>query len=145
MQDSIRIPVAFCLRVDDVGWHNGADDRYSSRPSRTGIPRKHVPADYRALHELGKALNMKISCSLVLGEWDKDNVLRGGFGEACADYLINHGYDNDLLHIGVPDTFVTHGTPDQLYQMLGMDAESIAEKIIEKLQQEDGKADERKA
>ena len=75
----------------------------------------------------------------------EDNVLRGGFGEACADYLINHGYDNDLLHIGVPDTFVTHGTPDQLYQMLGMDAESIAEKIIEKLQQEDGKADERKA
>ncbi len=77
MQDSIRIPVAFCLRADDVGWHNGDDDRYFSRPSRTGIPRKHVPADYRALHELGKALNMKISCSLVLAEWDKDNLLRG--------------------------------------------------------------------
>jgi 1-deoxy-D-xylulose-5-phosphate synthase len=67
----------------------------------------------------------------------EDNVLRGGFGEACADYLMKNGYRNDLLHIGVPDSYVTHGTPDQLYRMLGMDAESIAKSILEKLQQED--------
>ena len=48
-----------------------------------------------------------------------------------------NGYRNDLLHIGVPDSYVTHGTPDQLYRMLGMDAESIAKSILEKLQQED--------
>ena len=77
MLNKIKVPVALQLRVDDVAWHNGSDDRYSSRPSRTGIPRKHVPADYQALHELGKALDMKICCSLVIGEWDKDNLLRG--------------------------------------------------------------------
>ena len=67
----------------------------------------------------------------------EDNVLRGGFGEAVADYLMTNGYGNDLLHIGVQDAFVTHGTPDQLYHMLGMDAESVAKRISDMLQQED--------
>ena len=77
MKDTIRIPVAIQLRVDDVAWHNGPDERHLNRPSRSGIPRKHQPQDYRMLQELGKALNMKVNCSLVIGEWDKDNLLRG--------------------------------------------------------------------
>ncbi len=41
MKNSITIPVAFQIRLDDVGWHNGSDDRYCSCPSRTGLPRLH--------------------------------------------------------------------------------------------------------
>lgn len=77
MKDQIRIPVAFQIRIDDVGWHNGSDDRYCSRPSRTGLPRLHHALDYPVIQELGKALNMQINCAIVLGEWDKDNLLRG--------------------------------------------------------------------
>lgn len=77
MKNNIKIPVAFQIRVDDVGWHNGEDERCIGQPSRTGIPRNHVALDYPVIHELGKALNMKINCAIVLGEWDKDNLLRG--------------------------------------------------------------------
>ena len=77
MKDKLCVPVAIQLRVDDVAWHFGDDERYKDHPSRSGIPRMHQPMDYRALHELGKALNMKVNCSLVIGEWDKDNLLRG--------------------------------------------------------------------
>ena len=77
MKDSIKIPVAFQIRIDDVAWHNGSDDRHMGRPSRTGMPRLHCAMDYPVIHELGKALNMKICCAIVLGEWDKDNILRG--------------------------------------------------------------------
>lgn len=77
MKNSIRIPIAYQIRVDDVGWHNGADERYKNRPARSGFPRNHIPEDYLVLNELGRALNMKIGCSLVLGEWDKNNRLRG--------------------------------------------------------------------
>ena len=87
------------------------------------------PLDTDCLEEMARTHPLIITA--------EDNVLRGGFGEACADYLMKNGYRNDLLHIGVPDSFVTHGTPDQLYRMLGMDAESIAQSIYEKLQQED--------
>lgn len=77
MKNSIKIPVAIQMRVDDVGWHNGSDDRWKGQPSRSGLPRKHNVLDYGVLNEIGKAVNMKINCSLVLGEWDKDNILRG--------------------------------------------------------------------
>ena len=77
MKDPIIIPVAFQIRLDDVGWHNGSDDRYCSRPSRTGLPRLHHALDYPIIHALGKALGMQINCAIVLGEWDKDNLLRG--------------------------------------------------------------------
>jgi hypothetical protein len=77
MESKIKIPVAIQLRVDDVGWHNGRDERYKNRSSRSGLPRNHHPDDYLVLNEIGKALNMKICCALVLGEWDKDNILRG--------------------------------------------------------------------
>jgi len=77
MKNSIRIPVAMQIRVDDVGWHNAADERHLGRPSRSGFPRNHLPEDYLVLDALGRALDMKIGCSLVLGEWDKNNRLRG--------------------------------------------------------------------
>lgn len=73
----VCIPLAYQIVVDDVGWFNGWDDRCSDGPSRTGMPRKHVAEDYIALNELGKKINMKINCPLVLGEWDKGNLLRG--------------------------------------------------------------------
>jgi len=63
--------------VDDIGWHIGNDDRLKGYPPRTGVPRNHHPNDYTVLNELGKALDMRIACSLVIGEWDKNNRLRG--------------------------------------------------------------------
>lgn len=77
MERMVSIPVAYQIVVDDVGWFNGDDDRCNEGPSRTGMPRLHTAEDYHVLNELGKALDMKINCPLVLGEWDKDNVLRG--------------------------------------------------------------------
>lgn len=77
MKNKVKIPVAIQIRVDDVGWHIGADERFQNRPSRSGLPRLHNVLDYPVLNEIGKGIDMKINCSLVLGEWDKDNILRG--------------------------------------------------------------------
>ena len=77
MKNSVLLPSALQLCVDDVGWFFGRDDRYMGRPSRTGMPRKHYPEDYEALADLGKAIDMKIMCPICLAEWDKDNILRG--------------------------------------------------------------------
>jgi len=80
MKSSVILPSAIQICSDDVGWFRGADDRYAGRPSRTGMPRNHVPEDYIALNEIGKAIGQKIACPLVIGEWDKDNILRGERG-----------------------------------------------------------------
>lgn len=77
MQNEILLPTAVTVRVDDVGWFEGADGRYENRPARSGLPRRHVPDDFRVLHEIGKGLGTKILCNLVLGDWDINNRLRG--------------------------------------------------------------------
>lgn len=77
MLDKIKIPTAMQIRVDDVGWHNGRDERHINRPSRSGLPRMHHPNDFAVLNEIGKELGIKINCPLVLAEWDIKNRLRG--------------------------------------------------------------------
>ena len=73
----IKLPIGVAIRVDDVAWFEGADDRHLSRPSRSGLPRRHHPDDVRALAEVAKRLGSKIVCNIVLGEWDYKNRLRG--------------------------------------------------------------------
>lgn len=61
----------------------------------------------------------------------EDNALIGGFGE-----LFNSQYKNapyEILNFGIPDTFVEHGDVATLRKLCGIDAESIAERIMEKL------------
>ena len=75
--ENITIPLSQAIIVDDVGWFNGDDERMKNGPARSGIPRFHTPSDIEALNAIGKGLGTKIGCSLVLGEWDKNNRLRG--------------------------------------------------------------------
>jgi len=72
----VCIPAALQLVLDDIGWMKGRDERDREEPSRTGMPRTHVLADYQVVEALGKALNQKINTMLVIGEWDKNARLR---------------------------------------------------------------------
>ena len=71
------LPTAVSIRVDDVGWFEGADDRWCGRPSRSGLARRHVPEDILVLNEIGRGLGTRVLANLVLGEWDIKNRLRG--------------------------------------------------------------------
>ena len=67
----------------------------------------------------------------------EENVLKGGFGEACGDYLLAKHEDVRLIHVGVPDVYVEHGGVDQLKKTLHMDADSIVERICSALSDAD--------
>ena len=67
----------------------------------------------------------------------EENVLKGGFGEACGDYLLAKHEDVRLIHVGVPDVYVEHGGVDQLKKTLHMDADSIVERICSAMSDED--------
>lgn len=77
MKESVIIPSALQLCIDDLGWFIGHDQRYDGKPSRTGMPRRHYAEDYEIINDLGKAIDQKIMCPICLAEWDKDNILRG--------------------------------------------------------------------
>ena len=80
MEKKAILPAALILDLDDVMWHDGRDLRYIGQASRSGFPRHHVPEDYKIIDQLGRALNMKIICPICLGDWDRDNCLRGVVG-----------------------------------------------------------------
>ena len=70
------IPKPVILVIDDVGWWSGSDDSEQNGPFRTGIPRRHSPADYQALVDLGRMTGVKPLLAMVLCEWDRYNILR---------------------------------------------------------------------
>ena len=59
----------------------------------------------------------------------EDGALQGGFGSAVLEYISDKGYSIPVKRIGIPDNFVEHGTPAELYNMLGMDFQGIADTI----------------
>ncbi len=55
----------------------------------------------------------------------EDNALQGGFGSAVLEFLSDAHIKADVKRLGVPDSFVQHGTQDELKRELGLDAEGI--------------------
>lgn len=86
---NLTIPAAMQLLVDDVGWMDGTIPYWADwNPNRTGMPRKHVLADYIALNEIGRAIGMKINVLFVIGEWDRHNKLQN------VPYATKTGWDH---------------------------------------------------
>ena len=79
------------------------------------------PLDEKILHEVGKTFDKVITI--------EDGVIQGGFGSAVLEFFADNGYRVQTKRLGIPDTFVEHGTPDELYSMLGLDTEGIANSI----------------
>ena len=76
------------------------------------------PLDEEMLHE-------------VFGKFKKiitieDGTVVGGFGSAILEFMNKHGYKADVHIMGIPDRLVEHGTPKELYNEIGLDANGIA-------------------
>ena len=60
----------------------------------------------------------------------EDGVKNGGLGSAVLEYMSDHNLHPDIIRLGLPDHFVEHGTPEELYQIVGLDVESIKKAIL---------------
>ncbi|TNC82241.1 MAG: 1-deoxy-D-xylulose-5-phosphate synthase [Oleiphilus sp.] len=60
----------------------------------------------------------------------EENAIAGGAGSAVAEYL-SSGLDCNLpvLHLGLPDRFISHGKPKDLLAECGLNAEGISRSI----------------
>lgn len=59
----------------------------------------------------------------------EDGVLNGGFGCSIMRFVQEHKYNTHITMIGIPDCFVTHASPEELYSLYGMDDEGIVKKV----------------
>ena len=79
------------------------------------------PLDETMLHEIAKKFKQIVTI--------EDGVIQGGFGSAVLEFFSDNGYNIQVKRLGIPDAFVEHGTPEELYNMLGLDGEGIAASI----------------
>ena len=59
----------------------------------------------------------------------EENVLRGGYGEQITDYVQKHYPDLKVVNVSLPDAYVEHGNVTQLRSDLGIDSDSILERL----------------
>jgi 1-deoxy-D-xylulose-5-phosphate synthase len=69
----------------------------------------------------------------------EENVLAGGFGSAVLEHLEDAfagrpAERGQVLRIGLPDRYVTHGKPALLRKEVGLTGEAVAERVLAALE-----------
>ena len=80
------------------------------------------PLDEDLLHEIGRKFKRIITI--------EDGVRNGGMGSAVLEWMADHGYTPIIKRLGLPDSFVEHGTVAQLQHITGIDKDAIKEAIV---------------
>jgi len=89
------------------------------------------PLDEDILHEVGRRFHHVITV--------EDGVRSGGLGSAVLEWMADHGYQPEIVRMGLPDNFVEHGEVNELRQIVGLDPESIRKTILAHAGAERGK------
>jgi 1-deoxy-D-xylulose-5-phosphate synthase len=63
----------------------------------------------------------------------EDNTIRGGFGSGVNELLIEERAPRTATVFGLPDDWVQHGTPRELYADVGLLPEQLARRVVEHL------------
>ncbi len=77
------------------------------------------PLDEAMLHEVFSKYKKIITI--------EDGTVVGGFGSAILEFMAEHNYSAQVKILGIPDRLVEHGTPKELYNEIGIDANAIAD------------------
>lgn len=83
------------------------------------------PIDEKLLHTIFKSHSAIITV--------ENGSIAGGFGSRILEFSAEHSYNNTIYIKGIPDVFIEHGTISELQQSIGLDAESLALFLLEKL------------
>lgn len=80
------------------------------------------PIDTDILRKVGE--NFKYVITL------EDGTVKGGLGSAVLEYMAAHGYTPKVEIMGIPDEFIEHGAPEELYRLCKMDKEDVLRAIL---------------
>ncbi|MEI7501163.1 MAG: 1-deoxy-D-xylulose-5-phosphate synthase [Bacteroidota bacterium] len=59
----------------------------------------------------------------------EDGSVMGGMGSAALEFMADHGYNSQVVRLGIPDLFVEHGTVAELHRECGFDTDGIVQAI----------------
>ncbi|MFK7925246.1 MAG: 1-deoxy-D-xylulose-5-phosphate synthase [Bacteroidia bacterium] len=79
------------------------------------------PIDEEMLHEVFSKYSKVITV--------EDGCIMGGFGSAVTEFMADHGYSAKISRLGIPDSFIEHGTQAELWAECGFDKDAIIAKV----------------
>jgi 1-deoxy-D-xylulose-5-phosphate synthase len=87
-------------------------------------------ADARFAKPIDAGLAAQLAAEHELLVTVEEGVLAGGFGSAIWETLSDAGLAPRILRVGLPDRFVTHGSPALLHEEVGFTGPRIAERVL---------------
>lgn len=83
------------------------------------------PIDEMMLHEVFTKFDKVITV--------EDGCLMGGFGSAVIEFMVDQKYTVEIVRLGIPDTYIQHGTQKELWAECGFDKNAIVKTVKEML------------
>ncbi len=116
-------------RVALLGYGTGVQKALQAADVLAGRGLEVTVADARWAKPLDAALAAQLAAEHDLLVTVEEGVLQGGFGSAVWETLNETGMVPRILRVGLPDRYVTHGSPKLLHEEVGFTGERIAERI----------------
>ncbi|MEA2386653.1 MAG: 1-deoxy-D-xylulose-5-phosphate synthase [Thermoleophilaceae bacterium] len=116
-------------RVAIVGYGSGVSKALEAADLLAQNGLEATVADARFAKPIDRGLMGQLAAEHDLLVTVEEGVLAGGFGTAVWEALSDGGAAPRILRVGLPDRFVTHGTPSLLHEEVGFTGERIAERI----------------
>lgn len=85
------------------------------------------PIDEEMLHEVFAKFKKVITI--------EDGCVIGGVGSAVIEFMSDHGYNAQVKRLGIPDAYIEHGEPVELWAECGFDEAGILKSISELYQE----------
>ncbi|MBA3828277.1 MAG: 1-deoxy-D-xylulose-5-phosphate synthase [Taibaiella sp.] len=79
------------------------------------------PLDEKMLHQIAQRYAKILTV--------EDGTVVGGFGSAVLEFMALHNYTPEVKMLGIPDTIIEHGKPEQLQHECHFDAPAIADTV----------------
>ena len=83
------------------------------------------PLDEKLIAELAASHNVLVTI--------EENCIAGGAGSGVNETLAAQGYQGMALNLGLPDTYVEHGNPEDMLAECGLDKDGIIASIERRL------------
>jgi 1-deoxy-D-xylulose-5-phosphate synthase len=126
-------------RVALIGYGLGVQLALGTAEVLRGSGLEPTVCDARFAKPLDGELLMSLAAGHDLLVTLEDNVLAGGFGAAVIEHLSDLGAPMpQVVRVGIPDRYVTHGKPALLQEEIGFTPERVAERIEAALARSDG-------
>lgn len=114
------------LTLGPIG--NVAADAIAEAEKESGVSVAHY--DMRFLKPIDTALLDEVGSRFKRVVTVEDGARIGGLGSAVLEYFADQGIKEDVVRLGLPDNFVEHGKPEELYRIVGLDKESIKKTLL---------------